>query len=108
MSAGRPATVAPAPRTRDTALPDTERDALDAAIGDLEIGAKTWVHLTLEQRARLMERLHASVVRGRRRVGGCRRHVEGPRARASAARRGLARRTLRRAHGARRRTARPC
>ena len=55
------ATVPPVSRASDSDLPDTEREALDAAIGDLEVGAKTWSHLTLEQRARLMERLHASV-----------------------------------------------
>ena len=49
------------PRVRGAALADSERDALDAAILDLETGARTWSHLTLGQRARLMERLHASV-----------------------------------------------
>jgi acyl-CoA reductase-like NAD-dependent aldehyde dehydrogenase len=34
---------------------------LDAAIADLTIGATTWLHLTLEQRARLMRSLHATV-----------------------------------------------
>ena len=48
-------------RTSDSAVPDAARHALDAAIGELEVGAKTWGHLTLAQRARLMERLHASV-----------------------------------------------
>ncbi|GAA1978630.1 aldehyde dehydrogenase family protein [Microbacterium pumilum] len=56
-----PTAVSAQPRTPDTALSQTERDAIDVAIGDLGLGAKTWVHLTLEQRARLMERLHASV-----------------------------------------------
>ena len=55
------ATVPPVPRAQRRRLPDTEREALDAAIGELEVGAKTWSHLTLDQRARLMERLHASV-----------------------------------------------
>ncbi|GAA1663998.1 aldehyde dehydrogenase family protein [Microbacterium lacus] len=49
---------APAPSTE--ALPDGA-DRLDAAIDDLSAGTRTWSHLTLAQRARLLERLHATV-----------------------------------------------
>ena len=60
MSQAAPATTSKS-RSRDTALTKSQRDALDAAIDELEIGARTWSHLTLGQRARLMDRLHASV-----------------------------------------------
>lgn len=49
---------APAPSTE--ALP-AGADRLDAAIDDLSAGTRTWSHLTLAQRARLLERLHATV-----------------------------------------------
>ena len=39
-------------------LPDSDR--LDAAIAELSLGARAWSHLTLGQRARLLERLHAT------------------------------------------------
>ena len=39
-------------------LPDSDR--LDAAIAELGLGARAWSHLTLGQRARLLERLHAT------------------------------------------------
>ena len=61
MPQAAPTTDVRSPHRDSAELPDAERAALDTAIGDLEIGAKTWVHLTLGQRARLMERLHASV-----------------------------------------------
>lgn len=48
-------------RTKAPALPDDQRHELDAAIADLEVGARTWAHLTLDQRARLIGRLHAAV-----------------------------------------------
>ncbi len=60
MSQAAPTTTSK-PRPGDTSLSERERDALDAAVRDLEVGAKSWSHLTLGQRARLMERLHASV-----------------------------------------------
>ncbi|MCR2764910.1 aldehyde dehydrogenase family protein [Microbacterium sp. zg.B48] len=41
-------------------LASAEREKLDAAIGDVHIGARTWAHLTLAQRGRLFERLHAT------------------------------------------------
>nr|WP_240642247.1 aldehyde dehydrogenase family protein [Microbacterium sulfonylureivorans] len=34
---------------------------LDIAIADLDVGARTWSHLTLDQRARLLDRIRASV-----------------------------------------------
>ena len=39
-------------------VPDSDR--LDAAITELGLGARAWSHLTLGQRARLFERLHAT------------------------------------------------
>jgi acyl-CoA reductase-like NAD-dependent aldehyde dehydrogenase len=60
VSQAAPATPSQS-RPRGTTLTKAQRDALDAAIGELELGARTWSHLTLGQRARLMERLHASV-----------------------------------------------
>ena len=42
-------------------LADDVRERLDAAITALEVGATAWVHLTLRQRATLMERLHTTV-----------------------------------------------
>ncbi len=38
-----------------------EREDLDAAVDQLEAGSRTWTHLTLGQRARLLDRLSASV-----------------------------------------------
>jgi acyl-CoA reductase-like NAD-dependent aldehyde dehydrogenase len=38
-----------------------EHARLDAAIAELQTGALTWRHLTLDQRARLLERLHTTV-----------------------------------------------
>ena len=37
-----------------------EHEKLDAAITELGLGARAWSHLTLGQRARLLERLHAT------------------------------------------------
>jgi acyl-CoA reductase-like NAD-dependent aldehyde dehydrogenase len=54
-----PATAAPA-RAAAIALPDEDRAALDAAIAELEVGSRTWAHLTLGQRARLLERIRAA------------------------------------------------
>ncbi|MCW3492790.1 aldehyde dehydrogenase family protein [Microbacterium sp. SSM24] len=42
-------------------MPDEESTALDAAIAELETGSRTWSHLTLDQRARLIGRVRASV-----------------------------------------------
>ena len=47
--------------------------ALDAAIAELGLGARAWSHLTLGQRARLLERLHATDAAERRGVGRHRR-----------------------------------
>ncbi|BDV29506.1 aldehyde dehydrogenase family protein [Microbacterium terricola] len=53
-------TIAPAPAAANPL--DTEvRAALDAAIADLTAGSRTWTHLTLGQRARLLQRLHRTV-----------------------------------------------
>ncbi|HEX5633029.1 MAG TPA: hypothetical protein VFX50_07365, partial [Gemmatimonadales bacterium] len=43
-----------------TALHDFDRAKLDAAIADLRLGALSWSRLTLGQRARLLERTHAT------------------------------------------------
>jgi acyl-CoA reductase-like NAD-dependent aldehyde dehydrogenase len=43
-----------------TSLRDSERERLDAAIAALHIGARSWSHLTLGQRARLLQRTHAT------------------------------------------------
>lgn len=37
------------------------RDVLDAAIRDVRAGSTTWSHLTVDHRARLMERLHRTI-----------------------------------------------
>jgi acyl-CoA reductase-like NAD-dependent aldehyde dehydrogenase len=47
--------------TRSSALPVEETAALDAAIAELATGARAWSHLTLDQRARLLGRVRASV-----------------------------------------------
>lgn len=49
------ASSAPAPNAPASA------PALDAAIAELHTGAVTWSHLTLDQRSRLLERVHATV-----------------------------------------------
>ncbi|MET0735758.1 MAG: aldehyde dehydrogenase family protein [Microbacterium sp.] len=49
------------PRATAPALPDAERDAIETAIADLETGSSAWVHLTLDQRARLLGRLRVTV-----------------------------------------------
>jgi len=55
------------PRTKKAAggaapaLPDDERTALDADIDRLEAGARVWVALTLDQRARLLGRVRDAV-----------------------------------------------
>ena len=54
------AATAPA-SAKAPALPAEVTDGLDAAIGELEVGARTWSHLTLDQRARLLERIRSSV-----------------------------------------------
>ncbi len=43
-------------------LSDDVRAPLDAAIAAVQQGARSWSHLTLEQRARLIERIRAAVV----------------------------------------------
>ncbi|QKJ21025.1 aldehyde dehydrogenase family protein [Microbacterium hominis] len=54
--AGAPA-EAPVPAST---LPVEVQASIDAALAALDTGARTWTHLTLDQRARLMERLHAT------------------------------------------------
>lgn len=49
------------PRAAAPTLAEELRQPLDAAISALEVGSATWVHLTLDQRARLLERLHDTV-----------------------------------------------
>lgn len=53
--------AAPVKTPRTPALPAEQTAELDAAVADLETGARTWSYLTLDQRARLLGRLHASV-----------------------------------------------
>lgn len=54
--------AAPAPsRADESALDDEVREHLDACIAQLGEGARVWAALTLDQRARLMSRLHDSV-----------------------------------------------
>lgn len=60
MPQAAPESAAPA-RAKAPALPAEVSDALDAAIADLEVGSRTWTHLTVGQRARLAGRLHAAV-----------------------------------------------
>ena len=48
-------------RSADPAPGPAERARLDSAVADLATGARIWTHLTLGQRARLLERLHATV-----------------------------------------------
>lgn len=47
-------------RDRRAATREGERARLDAAIADLRRGARSWSHLTLGQRARLLARAHAT------------------------------------------------
>ncbi|MDY0907931.1 aldehyde dehydrogenase family protein [Microbacterium sp. CFBP9034] len=49
-------------RTSAPALPVEDHAALDTAIAELEVGARTWSHLTLDQRGRLIDGIRASVV----------------------------------------------
>lgn len=44
-----------------SALPDAARDAIDADLEALTTGSRLWSTLTLDQRARLLERLHDTV-----------------------------------------------
>lgn len=53
--------AAPVKSPRTPTLPAAQVAELDAAVADLRTGARTWSHLTLDQRARLLGRLHASV-----------------------------------------------
>jgi len=55
--------VTPAkPKTQVPELAADVRGPLDTAIADLEYGTRTWAALTLDQRARLLERVRAAVV----------------------------------------------
>jgi acyl-CoA reductase-like NAD-dependent aldehyde dehydrogenase len=55
--------VSPAKTTSKPAeLPAGVRAPLDAAIADLQGGTRTWAALTLDQRARLLDRVRAAVV----------------------------------------------
>lgn len=60
MSQAAPTTTSE-PRAVEPVLLEDARRAIESALDDLEIGSRTWSHLTLGQRARLMERLHDSV-----------------------------------------------
>ena len=54
---------ASAPRGRTAAaLDDAVRAPIDDAIAELTSGARTWAHLTLGQRQKLLARVRASVV----------------------------------------------
>jgi acyl-CoA reductase-like NAD-dependent aldehyde dehydrogenase len=62
VSEAPPATSSkPRSRPSTPVLPEADRAGFDASIADLKVGLKTWSHLTLGQRARLVERLHDSV-----------------------------------------------
>ena len=56
-----PALKAAKPQKKTDALSAPLQKTLDTAIADLRTGANTWTHLTLDQRARLMESLHDTV-----------------------------------------------
>lgn len=60
-SSTTPARARKAPAEKQAALPEEVSADLDAAIGRLADGSRVWAALTLDQRARLMERLHASI-----------------------------------------------
>lgn len=49
------------PAAPDALLGAVERAAIDRSIGDLETGSLFWSRLTLDQRARLLDRVHACV-----------------------------------------------
>lgn len=57
----RPATGTSDATSAAPELGEEQRARIDAAIEQLRAGARSWSHLTLGQRARLLERLHASV-----------------------------------------------
>lgn len=61
MPKAAPETSVKSRATTAPSLSDDERAALDRAIGDLQRGARTWAQLTLDQRARLLDSLHATV-----------------------------------------------
>jgi hypothetical protein len=48
-------------KTRTTAPTLAEAPQLDSAIDELGTGLRAWVHVTLSQRAKLLDRLHATV-----------------------------------------------
>ncbi|MCH6230728.1 aldehyde dehydrogenase family protein [Microbacterium sp. CFH 31415] len=60
MPKAAPAATVPS-RAKAPSLPEDVSGPLDAAIGDLQTGARTWSHLTLDQRARLLGRVRDSV-----------------------------------------------
>lgn len=63
-SASTPATPAPTakPAVRpDAGLGEAERERLDAAVRELEVGARTWSSLTVAQRATLLSGVRTSV-----------------------------------------------
>lgn len=55
------AAAQPRPRADGAVLADDVRTQLDACLAQLDEGSRVWAALTLDQRARLMERLHASI-----------------------------------------------
>lgn len=55
--AAKPSTASPG---ATDALPEATIAALDEALAQLETGSRSWPHLTLDQRARLFDRLHAT------------------------------------------------
>ena len=57
----KPKKAAAKPATEVPALSADEQASLDTAIADLEQGSRMWTALTLDQRARLMDRLHATI-----------------------------------------------
>ena len=81
-------------------VPDADR--LDAAIAELGLGARAWSHLTLGQRARLLERLHATTAANAEEWADTAALSKGLEPGHRAARRGVARWALRDAGRARR------
>ncbi|WP_417564214.1 aldehyde dehydrogenase family protein [Microbacterium sp.] len=61
QAAAKAAPKTKAAASKPPALAADVRESLDAAIDAVSTGARVWTHLTLEQRARLFERVRASV-----------------------------------------------
>ena len=89
-------TVTPAP-----GLEEDDRERLDAAIGDLEAGTRTWAALSVGQRATLLRAVRTAVAASAEEWAQHRRSLEGAERQPSAARRGMALGSVQRARRAR-------